>query len=204
MEKKSSIKKHSSITPREAKDLMAKEKELVMIDIRTEDEFLYEGRLEGAILIDYEKPRLFKREIKKLDRDKVYLVYCATGGISDDACVEMAELGFENMYEMVGGLKAWQKDLDLVCTVSKLDDQEIIETRRKIVTRLNRIEGQVKGMKKMLLDGEYCGDILNQSLAIKSALNSANKEIMEMFSNVCITSEKEKKDFYKYLKKLMG
>lgn len=55
----------------------------------------------------------------------------------------------------------------------------------------------------MLLDGEYCGDILNQSLAVRSALGSVNQEIMKMFSNVCITCPSDKEDFFKYLKKLM-
>lgn len=195
---------YNSITPQETKKLITKENDLVIIDVRTEKEFLYEGRLDGAILIDFEKPRIFKREIKKLDRKKTYLIYCAVGHISKEACIEMADLGFENIYEMKGGLKSWQQDLDLICTISKLNDEEIIEARKSIITRLNKIEGQVKGMKKMLLNGEYCGDILNQSLAVKSALNSTNQEIMEMFSNVCITSEEHKKDFFKYLKKLMG
>ncbi|UUV19249.1 metal-sensing transcriptional repressor [Fusobacteria bacterium ZRK30] len=195
---------YNSITPQETKKLITKENDLVIIDVRTEKEFLYEGRLDGAILIDFEKPRIFKREIKKLDRKKTYLIYCAVGHISKEACIEMADLGFENIYEMKGGLKSWQQDLDLICTISKLNDEEIIEARKSIITRLNKIEGQIKGMKKMLLNGEYCGDILNQSLAVKSALNSTNQEIMEMFSNVCITSEEHKKDFFKYLKKLMG
>ncbi|WP_211226074.1 metal-sensing transcriptional repressor [Psychrilyobacter atlanticus] len=195
---------YNSITPQETKKLITKESDLVIIDVRTEKEFLYEGRLDGAILIDFEKPRIFKREIKKLDRKKTYLIYCAVGHISKEACIEMTDLGFENIFEMKGGLKSWQQDLDLICTISKLNDEEIIEARKSIITRLNKIEGQVKGMKKMLLNGEYCGDILNQSLAVKSALNSTNQEIMEMFSNVCITSEEHKKDFFKYLKKLMG
>ncbi|MFA6877421.1 MAG: metal-sensitive transcriptional regulator, partial [Fusobacterium sp.] len=66
----------------------------------------------------------------------------------------------------------------------------------------NKIEGQVKGMKKMLLEGEYCGDILNQSLAVKAALAGTNQEIMEMFFNTCINSVEQKNDFFKYLKKL--
>ncbi|MGB6128495.1 MAG: metal-sensing transcriptional repressor [Psychrilyobacter sp.] len=195
---------YNFISPQETKKLIAKKSDMVIIDVRTEKEFLYEGRLEGAILIDFKKPRIFKREIKKLDRKKTYLIYCAVGRISQKACTEMTSLGFENIYGMKGGLKSWQQDLDLICTISKLNDEEIIEARKSIITRLNKIEGQVKGMKKMLLNGEYCGDILNQSLAVKSALNSTNQEIMEMFSNVCITSEEHKKDFFKYLKKLMG
>jgi predicted sulfurtransferase len=61
---------YNSITPQETKSLITKESDLVIIDVRTEKEFLYEGRLDGAILIDFEKPRIFKREIKKLDRKK--------------------------------------------------------------------------------------------------------------------------------------
>lgn len=194
----------ATITPQEASNLIEKESDLIIIDVRTEKEFLYEGRLDGSILIDFNKPRVFKREIKKLDKKKKYLIYCSIGYISKKASLEMIKLGFENIYEMKGGLKSWQQDLDLICTISKLNDEELIEARKNIITRLNKIEGQIKGMKKMLLNGEYCGDILNQSLAVKSALNSTNREIMEMFSNVCITSEKERKDFFKYLKKLMS
>ncbi|MGB6128649.1 MAG: metal-sensing transcriptional repressor [Psychrilyobacter sp.] len=204
MENKIITKTFRSITPQETKELIKKEEDLIIIDVRTEKEFLYEGRLENAVLIDFEKPRIFKREIKKLDKEKIYLIYCAVGNISKEACIEMTDLGFKNIYDMKGGLKSWQQDLDLFCTVSKLNDEEIIEARKNIIIRLNKIEGQVKGMKKMLLNGEYCGDILNQSLAVKSALNSTNQEIMEMFSKVCITSQEHKKDFFKYLKKLMG
>lgn len=191
------------LTPQEAKELIDREKKLIIIDARTKMEFTYEGKLENAVLIDFLKPRIFKREIQKYDRDKVYLVYCAVGRLSKSVCKLMAELGFKNIYEMSGGLKAWQRDSDLVTTVSKLNNEEIIETRKRIVTRLNKIEGQIRGMKKMLLDGEYCGDILNQSLAVRSALGSVNQEIMEMFSNVCITCPSDKEDFFRYLKKLM-
>lgn len=204
MKNKTITTTYNSITPQETNNLITKESDLIIIDVRTEKEFLYEGRLDGSILMDFEKPRIFKREIKKLDRKKIYLIYCAVGHISKEACLEMTELGFENIYEMKGGLKSWQQDLNLICTISKLNDEEIIEARKSIITRLNKIEGQIKGIKKMLLNGEYCGDILNQSLAVKSALNSTNQEIMEMFSNVCITSEEHKKDFFKYLKKLMS
>jgi DNA-binding FrmR family transcriptional regulator/rhodanese-related sulfurtransferase len=194
----------TTITPKETNHLIETEIDLTIIDVRTEKEFLYEGRLDNSILIDFNKPRIFKREIKKLNKNKKYLIYCAIGNISEKACLEMVKLGFKNIYEMKGGLKSWQEDLNLICTISKLNSKELIEARKSIITRLNKIEGQVKGMKKMLLNGEYCGDILNQSLAVKSALNSTNQEIMEMFSNVCITSEKEKKDFFRYLKKLMS
>ncbi len=195
--------KYIKLNPYEAKELIDREKNLIIIDARTETEYLYEGKLENAVNLDFLKPRIFKREIQKFDKNKNYLVYCAVGRVSRSACELMAELGFEKVFELSGGLKAWQKEEDLVSTVSKLDDEEIIEARKKIITRLNKIEGQIRGMKKMLLEGEYCGDILNQSLAVKSALGSVNQEIMEMFSNVCIINPESREDFFRYLKKLM-
>lgn len=195
--------KYIKLNPYEAKELIDREKDLIIIDARTEAEYLYEGKLENAVNLDFLKPRIFKREIQKFDKNKNYLVYCAVGRVSRSACELMAELGFEKVFELSGGLKAWQKEEDLVSTVSKLDDEEIIEARKKIITRLNKIEGQIRGMKKMLLEGEYCGDILNQSLAVKSALGSVNQEIMEMFSNVCIINPESREDFFRYLKKLM-
>lgn len=195
--------KYIKLNPYEAKELIGREKDLIIIDARTESEYLYEGKLENSINLDFLKPRIFKREIQKFDKNKNYLVYCAVGRVSKSACELMSDLGFKKVFELSGGLKAWQKEEDLVSTVSKLDDEEIIEARKKIITRLNKIEGQIRGMKKMLLDGEYCGDILNQSLAVKSALGSVNQEIMEMFSNACIVNPESKEDFFRYLKKLM-
>lgn len=195
--------KYIKLNPYEAKELINREKDLIIIDARTESEYLYEGKLENSINLDFLKPRIFKREIQKFDKNKNYLVYCAVGRVSKSACELMSDLGFKKVFELSGGLKAWQKEEDLVSTVSKLDDEEIIEARKKIITRLNKIEGQIRGMKKMLLDGEYCGDILNQSLAVKSALGSVNQEIMEMFSNACIVNPESKEDFFRYLKKLM-
>ena len=195
--------KYIKLNPYEAKELIDREKDLIIIDARTESEYLYEGKLENSINLDFLKPRIFKREIQKFDKNKNYLVYCAVGRVSKSACELMSDLGFKKVFELSGGLKAWQKEEDLVSTVSKLDDEEIIEARKKIITRLNKIEGQIRGMKKMLLEGEYCGDILNQSLAVKSALGSVNQEIMEMFSNACIVNPESKEDFFRYLKKLM-
>ncbi|WP_163468279.1 metal-sensing transcriptional repressor [Fusobacterium sp. IOR10] len=190
------------LSPEKAKNIIEETKDLVIIDVRTEAEHLYEGKLEESILIDFLKPRLFKKKILTLDKEKPYLIYCAVGRLSHFAAELMIELGFKYIYDLEGGLKNWQRNQNLVTTVSKLDDQEIIESRKNIITRLNKIEGQVKGMKKMLLEGEYCGDILNQSLAVKAALAGTNQEIMEMFFNTCINSVEQKNDFFKYLKKL--
>lgn len=60
---------------------------------------------------------------------------------------------------------------------------------KKLVARLNKIEGQVRGVKKMLEDDRYCIDVLNQSSAIISALNSFNKELLIQHIKSCVVED---------------
>ncbi len=53
--------------------------------------------------------------------------------------------------------------------------------KRKLVNRLNRIEGQINGVRKMILEDRYTPDILIQSSAATSALKSFNKEIFSEY-----------------------
>ncbi len=55
-----------------------------------------------------------------------------------------------------------------------------------LISRLNRIEGQVRGIKNMLLDDKYCVDILIQVAAAKSALNSLGAVILESHIQGCV------------------
>ncbi|MBW5409229.1 metal-sensing transcriptional repressor, partial [Brachyspira hampsonii] len=128
---------------------------------------------------------------------------CSVGKLSMKAAEYMKEEGFKNLYILEGGLKAWSKHFGDNNRVSKFDREEAVERRKRLIIRLNRIEGQIKGMKKMLAKGEYCGDILNQSLAVKAAMGSVNQEIMEVFLNTCMISPKEKDDFFRYMRKLI-
>lgn len=51
--------------------------------------------------------------------------------------------------------------------------------QQKAVRRLRIAEGQVKGLEKMVAEGKYCIDIINQSLAIKQALSGVEDLILE-------------------------
>lgn len=51
--------------------------------------------------------------------------------------------------------------------------------QKKLINRLNRIEGQVRGIKKMVEEGKYCPDILTQSLAVENSLQSFNAHLLE-------------------------
>ena len=83
------------------------EKNVVLIDVRKPLE-IRKGKLEGALELDvYGKN--FNSEIIKLDREKTYLVYCATGRRSVLASRTMLEFGFKNIYNLVGGYNAWKR-----------------------------------------------------------------------------------------------
>ena len=60
---------------------------------------------------------------------------------------------------------------------------------KSLVNRLNRIEGQVRGVKKMLENDAYCVDILTQVAAINAALNSFNKVLLAEHIRTCVARD---------------
>jgi rhodanese-related sulfurtransferase len=91
----------------EAKTLIAENKDLIILDVRTPEETDL-GTIPNAILIDYRNSN-FDAEIAKLDRSKPYLVYCKSGGRSVGASTKMMNLGFTNITNLKGGYTAWSE-----------------------------------------------------------------------------------------------
>ena len=60
---------------------------------------------------------------------------------------------------------------------------------KDLIARLNRIEGQVRGVKGMVTEERYCVDILNQVSAIQAALNSFNKELLANHIRTCVVED---------------
>lgn len=58
---------------------------------------------------------------------------------------------------------------------------------KDLTTRLNRIEGQVKGVKSMIEKGVYCDDVLTQISAIQSAMSSVAKILLKNHMRTCVT-----------------
>jgi CsoR family transcriptional regulator, copper-sensing transcriptional repressor len=75
-------------------------------------------------------------------------------------------------------------------------------TKNNLVSRLNRIEGQVRGVKGMIEKDTYCDDVLNQIAAIQSALNSVGKLLLENHMNSCVIERIQEGDF-EVIKELM-
>ncbi|BCN28759.1 metal-sensing transcriptional repressor [Anaeromicropila herbilytica] len=80
---------------------------------------------------------------------------------------------------------------------------------KDLINRLNRIEGQVRGVKNMVQKDEYCIDILTQVSAIQSALNSFNKVLLSNHIKTCVVEDIKAGDYevveelLKALQKLM-
>ncbi len=84
-----------------------KPKNVVIIDVRTPEEYT-EGKIPGAINIDY-KNENFKEEVGKLDKSKVYFIYCRSGHRSGNSRVIMNEAGIKNVYDLDGGILGWKE-----------------------------------------------------------------------------------------------
>jgi rhodanese-related sulfurtransferase len=79
--------------------------DFIILDVRTPEEFA-EGHIAGALNIST-RQLTFNEEIKKLNRNYTYLVYCRTGSRSIEAVNTMGELGFKRIYHMVNGITEW-------------------------------------------------------------------------------------------------
>lgn len=63
------------------------------------------------------------------------------------------------------------------------------EEYTKLINRLNRIEGQVRGIKGMVENNAYCPDILVQSAAVNAAINAFNKELLASHIRTCVADD---------------
>lgn len=82
----------------------------VILDVRTQSEW-DEGIIPNAIHIDIYKGQGFIYEVDALDKSKNYYVYCKAGGRSAQACGIMNQLGFENTYNLLGGIMEWDGEV---------------------------------------------------------------------------------------------
>lgn len=63
------------------------------------------------------------------------------------------------------------------------------EEYKYLINRLKRIEGQIRGIINMVENDAYCTDILMQSAAVNSAINSFNKKLIENHIKTCVAND---------------
>jgi len=87
---------------------------------------------------------------------------------------------------------AEEKDIDTHCKTGEYCER-MTERGEKLksglLTRLNRVEGQVRGIKGMIEKDVYCDDVLNQISAARAALDSISKLVLENHIRGCLVKK---------------
>lgn len=99
-----------NLTQEEWVEQLGADKDAVILDVRTEEE-VQQGYIPNAINIDIKQGQGFINEVEDLDKSKNYYVYCRSGARSENACAIMNKLGFENTYNLMGGILDWDGEI---------------------------------------------------------------------------------------------
>ena len=75
------------------------------------------------------------------------------------------------------------------CHCSQRKKERSPEEYKRLIHRLNRIEGQIRGIRGMVEKDIYCADILVQVAAVNSALNSFSKELLGQHIRTCVADD---------------
>ena len=86
---------------------MSQKKKNLVVDVRTPEE-VAEGHLSGAVNINF-LGEGFAEEIKTLNKNKTYLLYCRSGSRTRKAADLMQKSGFKHVYMLEGGITAWKE-----------------------------------------------------------------------------------------------
>lgn len=94
------------MTPQAFMDQMVKEEKVQLLDVRTPGEYSG-GFIKGAVNMDFNSDA-FEEEIGKLSKDIPVMVYCKAGGRSAQAADLLESKGFKKIYDLKGGILAWE------------------------------------------------------------------------------------------------
>jgi rhodanese-related sulfurtransferase len=101
-------KSHENIKKLNANDFKSQitNKNVQLVDVRTAKEYK-SGHIEHAINIDYFQQGNFKTAFEKLDKTKPLYLYCRSGNRSSKAAKLLASMGFNEIYDLQGGIIMW-------------------------------------------------------------------------------------------------
>ena len=90
-------------------------------------------------------------------------------------------------HEEVGSLDKEETENCSTCsTPHERKSHHSSKVKKDLTTRLNRIEGQIRGVKSLIEKDTYCDDVITQISAIQSALNSVSKVLLEGHLKTCV------------------
>ena len=97
-----------NVSSRDMKKAIESETGVVVLDVRQPTEVVV-GKIPGAENIDIRQDE-FWLKFKQLNKEKKYYVYCDNGGRSTSAARVMKQMGFKNVYNLLGGIEAWKSE----------------------------------------------------------------------------------------------
>ena len=117
-----------------------------ILDVRTPGEFA-SGHIKNTLLANWNDKTEFVRRISFIDKKKPVYVYCLGGGRSAAAAEKMRNEGFENVYELKGGINAW-----------KAADKKLEGSNNAKQMSLEEFNGALTSSKTVLVDfgAEWC------------------------------------------------
>ncbi len=75
------------------------------------------------------------------------------------------------------------------CCCTQRKKERTPEEYKKLIHRLNRIEGQVRGIRAMVENNAYCPDILTQAAAVTAAVNAFSRELLSSHIRTCVAED---------------
>ena len=96
------------LNPNQFAQQIANNPNAVLLDVRTDEE-VAEDKIPNSIQINIQSPT-FEAQTDELDPAKHYYIYCRSGKRSSVACQYLAKKGFENLYNLEGGIMAWKNE----------------------------------------------------------------------------------------------
>ncbi|MDF9800066.1 rhodanese-related sulfurtransferase [Catalinimonas alkaloidigena] len=100
------VNKAPTIKAENLKQRLQKEDEFVLLDTRSVDEY-NTGHLKGARFVNFETFQL--KDVEDISKDKEIIVYCLSGGRSNQVGIQLLEAGFTNVHNLEGGMRSWKE-----------------------------------------------------------------------------------------------
>ena len=98
----------ASVINLSAKEFAEKSSSGTILDVRTPGE-VAQGKIEGAIVIDFYQPD-FLDQVGKISKDEEIYLYCAVGARSEEAARMLIQQGYSKVYHLQGGIQAWYQN----------------------------------------------------------------------------------------------
>jgi CsoR family transcriptional regulator, copper-sensing transcriptional repressor len=77
------------------------------------------------------------------------------------------------------------------------------DAKKQVINRLSRIEGQIRGLKKMVEEDTYCVDVITQTSAVKRALSGVEDQLLESHLSTCVVGQMKKGQQEKATKEIL-